>query len=137
MAEDGQYRNIWREVSWPLGRGGQRTEIEIENIEKRGCFDHCDGWPQQLSVEDMAIYDEWRHADPSRYEELLERARKHQLLRAHVHDICQRECEPGGFGLFASNDRPSHGDGRLIRRPCPIKERLAEAVLAFGDVLQQ
>ncbi len=130
--------NIFTEVVNALHADSQQTANEIANTTRNGCFEHCDGWPQELAGEEKEIIlgaialSEQDEVDSEAKASLLERVKRYREVSSEVEAVCRAECPTGGFGLFENDGDLFDDAGKPVIRTCPINSRLREVVINFA-----
>lgn len=124
---------VLQELSDVMMGSGQLVADEIANTTRNGCFEYCDGWPEELRreagsimlatvkiIEDCGISDEGKEA-------LLQRGRDYAERCGVVHAICRKEC-PGAYSLFTEDEELDDANGEPVVKECPVSVRLSTAL---------
>ncbi len=139
MNPEAQNTNIFDEVLSVLHGTGQQNADEIANTVRNGCFEYCDGYPDVLNnltreillrITSLGVKGE---VDTAEKETLLDMAKRYAEIDGKVQAVCRAECPTGALGLFEEDDDNFDDDGNPVIKPCPIKDRLAEIVIAFAN----
>lgn len=115
------------EVIQAASLDGQAGADELAVSDRNGCFEFCDGFPEELTDEYVGLIRDATESSVER-DAILARAADHKRVLSGIYSAVRNEC-PSGYSLFDSDDELYDEAGNPVQRPCPMHKRITETLV--------